>query len=152
MCFFRRIGAMADGTRSKKAEGVHGKTLGQDDVDHFDHYEERATVVGRGEDARWEGKERRGEIDGLAVVVAVRFGSAAWPGTSVGNLRIPLCLCHSLSKRPVCQWNCIDDLHTSTVPLFSLYVLVNATQSLEFMEAHCCHSPSRIYFYRYIPG
>jgi len=29
MCFFRRIGAMVDGTRSKKAEGVHGKTFDQ---------------------------------------------------------------------------------------------------------------------------
>jgi hypothetical protein len=55
---------MADGTRSKKAEGVHGKTFDQnfDDVVHFDHYEERTTVVGRGEDTRWEGKGRRGKL------------------------------------------------------------------------------------------
>jgi len=30
-------------------------------VAHFDHYEERATAVGRGEDARWEGKKGGGK-------------------------------------------------------------------------------------------
>jgi hypothetical protein len=44
MCFFRQIGAMADGTRSTKVEGVHGKTFDR----NFMTMWFTSTTVGRG--------------------------------------------------------------------------------------------------------
>ena len=88
MWFFHRIGAMVDGTRSKKAEGVHGKSFDQNVITMW----LTLTTMRRGP-RRLEGertpddREKKGGgklmdywWSGCCCCCAVRFGS-------LGNLR-----------------------------------------------------------------
>ena len=65
MWIFRRIGAMADRIRWKKAEGEYGKSFDQDFMIIWltsAAMRRRGLAVGRREDVRWEGEERRGKM------------------------------------------------------------------------------------------